>query len=131
MSYRMKSAGSFLAALLTVAVPKIWAQAAPAANTNNGGTSDETIVLSPFDVEAREDSGSYAANSTLAGTRVRTDLKDVAASITVVTQKILQDTAAHNAQQLLGYQPNTEIGGLQGTFSGQAGNAQYDENTLH
>ncbi|HEY9153516.1 MAG TPA: TonB-dependent receptor plug domain-containing protein [Opitutaceae bacterium] len=130
MSYRMKSAGSVLAALLTVAVPKIWAQAAPAANTNNG-SQDETIVLSPFVVDASEDTGSYSANSTLAGTRVRTDLKDVASSITVVTQKFLQDTAAHNAQQLLGYQPNTEIGGLQGNFSGQAGNAQYDENTLN
>jgi len=127
----MKSAGSVLAALLAVAAPRVWAQAAPAASTTTSPNSDETIVLSPFVVEASEDSGSYNANSTLAGTRVRTDLKDVASSISVVTQQFLQDTASHNAQQLLGYQPNTEIGGLQGNFSGQAGNAQYDENTLN
>src|SRR5208283_5343051 len=35
---------------------------------------EEPTVLSPFIVDASEDKGSYKANSTLAGTRVRTDL---------------------------------------------------------
>lgn len=40
------------------------------------------IVLSPFSVTATEDKG-YRASETLAGTRLRTDLKDLAASIQV------------------------------------------------
>ena len=37
---------------------------------------DEAIVLSPFVVSAAEDAG-YTAKNTLAGTRVRTELKEV------------------------------------------------------
>src|SRR5580658_5051626 len=65
-----------------------------AAVTTNPNASDqeEPTVLSPFVVDASEDKGSYKANSTLAGTRVRTDLNDVASSISVVTAQFLQDT---------------------------------------
>src|SRR5262245_32692612 len=50
-----------------------------------GTTTEPTIVLSPFEVVAEEDSG-YKATSTLAGTRLRSELKDLAASISVVTK---------------------------------------------
>jgi outer membrane receptor protein involved in Fe transport len=53
----------------------------------------------------------------LAGTRVRTDLKDVASAISVVTAQFLQDTGAKNAQDLLVYTPSTEVAGLRGNFS--------------
>ena len=53
--------------------------------------SDEEIVLSPFVVTAEDDQG-YQANSTLAGSRLRTDLKDVGASFSVVTAQFLKDT---------------------------------------
>jgi hypothetical protein len=62
--------------------------------------SEEPVVLSPFVVGATEDKGSYRANSTLAGTRVRTDLKDVASAVTVVSAQFLQDTGARNAGDL-------------------------------
>jgi hypothetical protein len=52
---------------------------------------DDSILLSPFTVNAESDTG-YLAKSTLAGTRVRTELKDVASSITVVTSQFLKDT---------------------------------------
>lgn len=57
---------------------------------------EEPIVLSPFTVDAAQDNH-YRANSTLAGTRVRTDLKDVSKGITVVTQQFLQDTEARDS----------------------------------
>jgi hypothetical protein len=88
---------------------------------------DQATVLSPFVVDASEDKGSYKANSTLASTRVRTDLGDVASAISVVTAQFLQDTGAKNSQDLLVYTPNTEVAGLQGNFSGQAGQPQYTE----
>jgi hypothetical protein len=88
------------------------------------------VVLSPFVVDAAEEKGSYKANSTLAGTRVRTDLGDVAQALSVVTAQFLQDTGATNNQDLLIYTPNTEVAGLNGNFSGLAGNVQYQENLL-
>ena len=87
-------------------------------------------MLSPFVVDASEDKGSYKANSTLAGTRVRTDLKDVASAISVVTAQFLQDTGAKNQEDLLIYTPSTEVTGLHGNFSGIAGVANPNENTV-
>ncbi|HMD60382.1 MAG TPA: TonB-dependent receptor plug domain-containing protein, partial [Opitutaceae bacterium] len=87
-------------------------------------------MLSPFVVDASEDKGNYKANSTLAGTRVRTDLKDVASAISVVTAQFLQDTGAKNAEDLLVYTPSTEVSGLRGNFSGVGGSASPVENTV-
>jgi outer membrane receptor protein involved in Fe transport len=100
---------------------------APAAAPSD---QEEPTVLSPFVVDAAEDKGSYKANSTLAGTRVRTDLKDVASAISVVTAQFLQDTGAKNASDLLVYTPSTEVAGLRGNFSGAAGSAVVQENTV-
>jgi len=91
--------------------------------------SDQVVVLSPFVVEAGEDKG-YTATSTLAGTRVRTDLKDIASSISVVTEQFLKDTGATNTADLLVYTPSTEVSGLRGNYSGVAGTQVYQENTI-
>jgi outer membrane receptor protein involved in Fe transport len=80
---------------------------------------DQVYELSPFTIDASEDTG-YAATSTLAGTRVRTDLKDLGAAISVYTSEFLEDTAATDAATLLSYTANTEVGGYQGNFSGAA-----------
>jgi len=93
-------------------------------------TGEEPTVLSPFVVDASEDKGNYKANSTLAGTRVRTNLADVASALSVVTEQFLQDTGAKNAQDLLVYTPSTEVAGLRGNFSGTAGSAVSQENTV-
>ena len=76
-----------------------------------------TYDLSPFTVDESETVG-YAATSTLAGTRIKTDLKDLGASISVVTAEFMEDVAATDAQTLLSYTSNTEVGGFQGNFTG-------------
>jgi hypothetical protein len=114
-------------ALCLVALPYLHAQTAATPPAAASGEADETIVLSPFVVDASEDANSYQAKSTLAGTRVRTDLKDVASAISVVTQQFLQDTGAKNSQDLLVYTPGTEVAGLRGNFSGQGGQSIYQE----
>lgn len=78
---------------------------------------DIPIKLTPFVVEESEDRG-YAATSTLAGTRLRTDLRDVGAAISVVTSQFMIDTASTNVRDLLVYTTNTEAGGFEGNFSG-------------
>lgn len=78
---------------------------------------DEALVLSPFTVQAEEDEG-YSSRYTLAGTRVRTDVRDVGSSITIVTPKFMKDTNSTNLVDLLVYQPNTEVAGPGGNFLG-------------
>jgi hypothetical protein len=83
---------------------------------------DEVLILSPFEVSTAKDTG-YTATDTLAGTRVRTDLRDIASSLSVVTAQFLRDTGATSNSTLLPYQLNTEVGGSMGNFAG-VGNTQ-------
>ncbi len=93
---------------------------------NDKAEKDETVLLSPFVVKAEEEE-SFTTNETLAGTRVRTNLADLATSITVVTKKFLRDTAIYSNQELLNYTPNTQVSGIGGNFSGFAGQKAVNE----
>ena len=83
----------------------------------NGEDDPKIFDLSPFTVSENESVG-YAATSTLAGTRIKTDLKDLGAAISVVTEEFMEDVGATDALSLLSYTANTEVGGNQGNFSG-------------
>jgi hypothetical protein len=102
------------------------AQTVSAPSPTPAGDQEETLVLNPFIVEAERDVG-YMAKDTLAGTRIRTELRDTASAISVVTSQFLQDTGSNNSQSLLVYTTNTEIGGVQGNFSGIGGASTYNE----
>jgi hypothetical protein len=78
--------------------------------------ASETIFLSPFEVNSSVDKG-YAAGGTLSGTRLRTDLRDVAASTSVVTKQFMDDVGATNLAELLVYTNGTEVSGLGGNMS--------------
>ncbi len=56
-------------------------------------------AMEPFEVNATSDVG-YQATSTLAGTRVRTDLKDVAGATSVATPQFMQDVGATDEARL-------------------------------
>ncbi len=91
--------------------------------------SDEpAFELSPFEVTSAGSIG-YQARDTLAGTRLRTDLRDVANAVQVINQQFLQDTGATDSQSLLQYTTNTEVGGLAGNFSGVGDAASPDDNS--
>lgn len=81
---------------------------------------DDVFELSPFTVDASEDIG-YWATSTLAGTRIKTNLRDVGASVSILTEAFLQDTASLDIEDVLVMAGNTEVGGLGGNFSGSQG----------
>ena len=87
----------------------------PATDTGSAA-GDTALVLSPFEVRPEEDNG-YQATSTLAGTRLRSELKDLAASITVVTKDFMTDVNATDLTSLLVYTAGTEVGGYGGNFS--------------
>ncbi len=68
---------------------------------------EEAIELSPFVVTASTDVG-YAATETLAGSRLKTDLKDVATQVTIMTPEFLDDLAVTNLDDAIRYSLNTE-----------------------
>ena len=86
----------------------------------------DTVVLSPFEVNATKDTG-YQATETLAGTRIRTDLKDVASSIQVITKEFLDDVGATDSGTLLQYTTNAEVAGTRGTYAGLGNSTSVDE----
>lgn len=78
---------------------------------------EPTLVLSPFEVTTTKDKG-YAASSSLAGSRLNTELRDVGAAVQVITPEFMKDIGATNLQKLLVYTTNTEVGGVGGNFFG-------------
>ena len=81
---------------------------------------EEVVTLSPFTVDASEEEG-YRATSTLAGTRIKTDVKDVGASVSIYTQEFLEDINGQKLDDVLTFTANTEVGGVNGNFQGFSG----------
>ncbi|HEX9785987.1 MAG TPA: TonB-dependent receptor plug domain-containing protein [Opitutaceae bacterium] len=87
-----------------------WSQAATPSSTSSAATQssdEEAIELSPFEVDASKNVGYYAEN-TLAGSRLNTNIGDLAASITVVTKQQMEDTASVDINDVFRYEVNTE-----------------------
>lgn len=80
-----------------------------AANASASATGDIT-QLSPFTVATTRDTG-YFAENTLAGSRLNTNLGDLAASITVVTKQQMEDTASLDINDVFKYEASTEGSG--------------------
>ncbi|MDQ8188014.1 TonB-dependent receptor plug domain-containing protein [Pelagicoccus sp. SDUM812002] len=78
---------------------------------------EDVFILSPFEISGEENEG-YRATSSLAGSRLKTQLKDVASAISVVTEEFLEDTASTDLQDILVYTTNSEVGGIGGNFYG-------------
>jgi outer membrane receptor protein involved in Fe transport len=69
--------------------------------------ADQVVELSPFEVSTSRDRG-YEASSTMSGTRLNSNLADLAASISVVTKQQLLDTASIDINDVFKYEANTE-----------------------
>lgn len=106
--------------------PGLLAQTTAAPTPAPAEEADDVIQLSPFEVRAETDRG-YAATQTLAGTRIRTDLKDVGSAISVVTRQMLNDIGATDNSTLLQYTTNAEVAGTRGTFAGLGNATVIDE----
>jgi hypothetical protein len=104
-------------ALTLLAATAAFAQSAPLVAE---AKKEETVELSPFVVESTQDVG-YQATSTLAGTRLNTNLKDIGAAVSVYTQEFLEDINVTKLQDILTYTAGTESAGQNGNFSGITG----------
>jgi outer membrane receptor protein involved in Fe transport len=79
--------------------------------------ADDVLQMNPFTVEGTVETG-YLATSSLAGTRLRTELRDIGSSISVVTRDFMEDLGATNSQSVLSYTTNFEVAGANGNYLG-------------
>lgn len=123
-----RSIPSYLRRLMVVqacalfAVSSAWAQqvtqpanpqpaappAAPALPAATASTSEEVVKMSPFEVRTSDKDIGYYAENTLAGSRLNTNVGDLAAAITIVTKQQLVDTGSLNINDVFMYEANTE-----------------------
>lgn len=105
---------------ILAAFPEAAAQKAPEPTA----AVEESVTLSPFVLTADRDVG-YAATSTLAGSRLKTEFKDVASQVSVMTPEFLADIGAYNNDDAFAYSMNTEtaaeIAGVTAQFFGEGG----------
>lgn len=129
MNRKKIPARTLLAALMVASgTGRLLAQATPQPTPAPSAAPDEEVIeLSPFAVTSSEDRGSYQAGATLAGSRIRTELRDVGSAISVVTSQFLQDTGAKNNETLLQYTVGTEVGGIGGNFAGLGDTQTLDD----
>ena len=73
-----------------------------------GTSEDDVFELSPFEVDASQDTGYRAAN-TLSGTRLNASLRDTSASVSVWTEAFLEDTGLTDIDELIEYSLNTVL----------------------
>lgn len=82
---------------------------------------EEPVILSPFVTDASAESG-YLATSSLAGTRLKTDFRDIASQVSVMTPEFLADIGAWSNNDAFSYSMNTEnaaeVGGVTAQFFG-------------
>ncbi len=67
---------------------------------------EETVELSPFIVNMEDDNG-YAPTETLSGTRLRTQTKNVASAMSIVTADLMHDLGAMNFYDVVDFLPST------------------------
>jgi iron complex outermembrane receptor protein len=101
----MKLPSLALSLLLPASVALAQSVAPPVPPT--ASTAQEApIELSPFVIIADTDDG-YAPKETLSGTRLRTDIKNVASSMSVITSEMLRDMGATSFYDVVDFLPST------------------------
>jgi len=68
---------------------------------------DTTILLNPFIVSTEANKG-YYASETLSGTQLRTQVRDLANPITILTEEFMRDIGAVNYEEALEFLPSTQ-----------------------
>lgn len=103
------------------------AQTAPAAPSTSE-PEEEILELSPFQVVAST-RGYYGANA-MSGTRLNTNIEDIAASISIVTKQQMEDFALLDTNDIFNYEASTEGTGNFTDFSFNASGVALDNSQL-
>ena len=103
----------------TPAAPPTPAQSVPA---------DVVVELSPFTVNTTADKG-YRAENSLAGSRLNTSLRDTPSSVSVFTEKFLEDLGINQIEDFIGYTVGATLG-VQDTNAASNANAAINGSLL-
>src|SRR5687768_5321331 len=95
------------AVYLFVAVLASAQTVSPPAATSSSSDPKETIELSPFVISETAETG-WIATETLAGSRLRTNFKDVPNQIETLTKDFMEDLGVTSVEQALVYTANVE-----------------------
>ncbi len=114
-----------LSAIVCGAASHLAAQSAPATSDAPKKVEEDPVVLSPFVVNAGDDRG-YQAQQTLAGSRLKTDLKDIANPVSVFTEQFFLDTGISDTNELAKYMLNVEY-----NINENAGSTGTNQNLLN
>ena len=85
--------------------PMALSQQAPTAGAES--SDDDIVVLNPFEVSADSETG-WVATQSLAGSRLNTELKDIAAPIEVLTKDFMDEFALNSITDATIYTTNVE-----------------------
>lgn len=107
MDTRSRPFVALLAACAALGFTPASAQSVSEPEKKPDAAKEAVIVLTPFAVNTSKDKG-YFAENTLAGSRLNTNLSDLAASITVVTKQQMDDTASLDINDVFKYEASTE-----------------------
>jgi outer membrane receptor protein involved in Fe transport len=99
-----------------IAASSIAATMLSAQDASQQDDQKDIFELSPFVVES--ESQGYYDSSTLAGTRLKGQVRDVGAAIQVLTSEFMEDIDADSVNDLLLYTTSSEASGLGGNFTG-------------
>jgi outer membrane receptor protein involved in Fe transport len=104
---RTKLVTRLAAALALFAAPAVPGNGQTAPAGPPPGQNDDVIELTPFEVTASAEMG-YEARDTLAGGRLKTELKDVPSQVQVMTSEFMKDLAITDLADALAYSLNVE-----------------------
>jgi len=99
----------------------------PSTSVPPSSEQGETVVLSPFVVDASKDTG-YQAQNTLSGTRLNTSVGDLGTTMTILTPDAWKDLGVFSTNDLILFTPGGEKNDTQ-QFEGNGGNLFWGDQT--
>jgi iron complex outermembrane recepter protein len=102
----------------------LFAQTLPPPTKPAAAADEKAVELNPFVVSDSADTG-YLASNTLAGSRMNTELRNVANTVSVFTPEFISDLGATTIEELMEYGLNTQVDLGAGDF-----NFQGDQNSV-
>ncbi len=80
---------------------------APSATSAASAAEDAAVILNPFVVSTDANKG-YYASETLSGTQLKSQVRDLANPITILTEEFMRDIGAVNYEEALEFLPSTQ-----------------------
>ena len=90
-----------------VAATALAQSVAPSATSATSTADDAAVILNPFVVSTDANKG-YYASETLSGTQLKSQVRDLANPITILTEEFMRDIGAVNYEEALEFLPSTQ-----------------------